>query len=179
MLSHVEITARVILTPVAHFVWSNRLEYAHDCFVCRRVGRTVSLHPNAENGLCHSSERRLEWQDDVDVAGAHPAPIRVTGFDTAGDETSQRLRCRLAFWWSPFFDLKRPDERASELSANRWVRLHYRVGCHVCRDAGHDDWFGPQNSVQSNQVWPVTGSCSRCGTELVTVSGPPEINLVG
>jgi hypothetical protein len=179
VLSHVEITARVTVTSAAHFVWSNRLEYAHDCFVCRRVGRTVSLHPGAENGLCHSSEQRLEWQDDIDVAGAHPAPIRVTAFDTAGDGTSQRLRCRLSFWWSPFFDLKRTDERASELSEHRWVRLHYRVGCYICRDAGSDDWFGPQNSVQTNQVWPVTSSCPRCQTELATVIGPPEINLVG
>lgn len=179
MLSHVEITARVTVTPAAHFVWSNRLEYAHDCFVCRRVGRTVALHHGAAHGLCHSSRRQLEWQDELDEAGRHPAPIRITGFDTAGDGAAQTLRCRLSFWWSPFTDLKRPDERGSELGAGPWVRLHYRVGCHTCRDSGLDDWFGGPKSVQSNMVWPVTSSCPRCDTELVTASGPPEINLVG
>lgn len=179
MLSHVEITARASVTPAAHFVWSNRLEYSHDCFVCRRVHRTVTLHPGAESGLCHSSDRRLEWQDDIDVAGAHPAPIRVTGFDTTAGGGVERLRCRLSFWWAPFFDLERPDQRASELAECPWVRLHFRVGCHVCRDAGHDDWFGPQDSVRTNQVWPVTRPCPRCDTELVTMAGPPEIDLVG
>lgn len=179
MLSHVEVTARVEVTPAAHFVWSNRLEYSHDCFVCRRVGRTVVLHHGAAHGLCHSSRHQLEWQDDLDEVGRHPAPIRITGLDTAGDAGVQTLRCRLSFWWSPFTDLKRPDERAAELGAKRWVRLHYRVGCHTCRDAGEDDWFGVQKSLQSNMVWPVTSSCPRCQTELVTMSGPPEINLVG
>lgn len=179
MLSHVEVTARVEVTQAAHFVWSNRVEYTYDCFVCQRVGRMVSLHPGAEYGMCHSSERRLEWQDDQDIAGSHPAPIRVTGFETTENGVSSRLRCRLSFWWSPFVDLKRPDVRASELGGHRWVQLHYRVGCHVCRDAGHDDWFGPQNSVQTDQVWPVASSCPRCAAELVTVAGPPEINLVG
>jgi hypothetical protein len=179
VLSHVEITARVTVTPVAHFVWSNRLEYRYDCFVCQRVGRMVSLHPSAEHGLCHSSERRLEWQDEQAIAGSHPAPIRVTGFETAETGPSLRLRCRLSFWWAPFTDLKRRDVRASELGGHRWVQLHYRVGCHTCRDAGHDDWFGPQSPLQTDQVWPVTTSCPRCTTELVTVTGPPEIDLVG
>ncbi len=173
-----EITARVEVTPAAHFVWSNRLEYSHDCFVCRRVGRTVVLHHGAAHGLCHSSRGQLEWQDDADDVGRHPAPIRVTGFDTAGNDATQTLRCRVSFWWSPFTDLKSPDERGSELGAFPWARLHYRVGCRTCRDAGEDDWFSGEHSLQSNTVWPVTRSCPRCGTELLTMTGPPEIGLV-
>lgn len=176
MLSHVEVTARVTITPAAHFVWSNRLEYAHDCFVCRRVGRTVSLRHGAAQGVCVSSRRRLEWQDDMDDAGMHSAPIRITGFDTSGDTATQILRCRLSFWWAPFTDVQHPDKPGSELGS--WVRLHFRVGCHTCRDSGQDDWFGEPDSLQSNLVWPVTTSCPRCGSELVTMSGPPEINLV-
>ncbi|RAS63838.1 hypothetical protein C8D87_106240 [Lentzea atacamensis] len=179
MLSHVEVTARVTVSPAAHFVWSNRVEYSHDCFVCRRVGRTVALQHGATQGVCHSSRRQLEWQDDLDDAGMHPAPIRITGFDTASDGGVETLRYRLSFWWSPFADLKRPGERGSELGDKPWVRVYYRVGCHTCRDSGVDDWVGEQKSLQSNMVWPVTSSCARCGTELVTMSGPPEINLVG
>lgn len=179
MLSHVEIAARVTVTPAAHFVWSKLLEYSLDCFVCRRVGRTVALHHGAAQGVCHSSRRQLEWQDDLDDVGKHPAPIRISGFDTAGDKTSQTLRCRLSFWWSPFTDLKRPEQRGSELGDGPWVRVHYRVGCRTCLDSGVDDWFSEQKSFQTNMVWPVTSSCARCGTELVTMSGPPEINLVG
>ncbi|GGU61171.1 hypothetical protein [Lentzea flava] len=178
MLSHVEITARVAVTSGAHFVWSNRLEYSHDCFVCRRVGRTVALHHGATHGVCHSSRRQLEWQDDLDDFGVHPTPIRITGFDTGSDGEVEVLRCRLSFWWSPFADVKRPGEHGSELAVRPWVRVHYRVGCHTCRDSGRDDWFGEQKSFQSNTVWPVTGSCPHCRAELVTMSGPPEINLV-
>ncbi|WP_089949697.1 hypothetical protein [Lentzea xinjiangensis] len=43
MLSHLETTARVVLAPAAHFVRSNRLDLAHDCLVCLRVGRIVQL----------------------------------------------------------------------------------------------------------------------------------------
>lgn len=158
MLSHVEVTARVTVTPAAHFVWSSRLEYAHDCFVCEQTGGKVLLHHGATHGTCSLT--------------GHRAPIRVTGFDAADQGSARQLRCRLSFWWSPFGE-------ASELSAAPWVLLGYRVGCHTCRDAGEDDWLGIQNSVQSDQVWPVTSSCPRCDTELVTMSGPPEINLVG
>lgn len=179
MLSHVEITARVEVTEAAHFWWSNRVEYSHDCFVCRRTGRTVVLHEGAAHGLCSSSQRLLEWQDDLDLAGSHPAPMRITGFDSSRGQAQHTLRCRLSFWWSPFTDLKRPEERGSELAAKSWVRLHYRVGCHACRDAGEDDWFNAEQSFQTNAFWPVARPCTRCGTDLVTMTGPPEITLVG
>jgi len=184
VLSHVEITARVAVTEAAHFGWSNKVEYSHDCFVCRRVGRTVSLRHGAEHGVCHSSQSPLPWQDEqagqgeIQV-GAHPAPIRVTGFDSAGDGATRTLRCRLSFWWAPFTDVERPGAQVGELGAGPWVRLYYRVGCHTCRDAGVDDWYGGEQSVQTNLVWPITRPCARCGTDLVTASGPPEITLVG
>jgi len=179
VLSHVEITARVELSQAAHFWWANRIEYSHDCFVCRRTGRTVTLHKGAAHGLCHSSQRSLEWQDDMELVGNHPAPIRITGFDAVGGPTGHVLRCRLSFWWSPFTDLKRPDARGSELADKSWVRLFYRVGCHACRDAGEDQWFNGEQSLQTNAVWPVSAPCRKCGTDLVTMTAPPEIRLVG
>ncbi|GHH61891.1 hypothetical protein [Lentzea cavernae] len=179
MLSHVEITARVELSQAAHFGWSNKVEFSHDCFVCRRTGRTVTLHHGASHGLCHSSRQPLEWQDEQAGTGSHPAPIRITGFDVAGGATGKTLRCRVSFWWSPFTDLQRPQAQVGELGAGPWARLHYRVGCHACRDAGEADWFNGEQSLQTNTVLPVVRPCTRCGTDLVTMPGAPEITLVG
>lgn len=179
MLSHVEITARVSVTKAAHFGWSNKVEYSHDCFVCGREGRTVTLQHGATHGVCHSSGSPLEWQDGAAASGSHPAPIRITGFDASGDGDTRTLRCRLSFWWSPFSDVQRPQAQGGELVAGPWVRLHYRVGCHTCRDAGVADWFSGENSLQTNVVLPVTRPCTRCGTDLVTMTGSPEITLVG
>ena len=165
MLSHVEITARVTVTPAAHFVWSNRLEFSHDCVVCLRVGRMMQLQHGMPFGLCTGNE--------------HPAPIRVSGFDAADHGAERRLRCRVTSWWAPFADLMEPEVQASELTAEPFVRLNYRAGCHACRDAGEGDWLGHEGSLHSEMVWPVTSSCPRCQTELVTVIGPPEINLAG
>ncbi|MET9228261.1 hypothetical protein [Lentzea sp. NPDC003310] len=123
MLSHVEITARVEVTEAAHFGWSNKVEFSHDCFVCRRTGRTVSVRHGAEHGLCHSSQAPLEWQDELEQAGSHPAPIRITGFDVASGAATTTLRCRLSFWWAPFTDVRRPQAQGSELGAGPWVRL--------------------------------------------------------
>ncbi|USX49256.1 hypothetical protein [Lentzea sp. HUAS12] len=193
MLSHVEITARVELTEAAHFWWANRIEYSHDCFVCRRTGRTVTVHHGAAHGVCQSAQRPLEWQAGPDEAGdgavaggdpavppgSHPAPIRITGFDAVGSRDDNTLRCRLSFWWSPFADVERPQARGGELGTGPWVRLFYRVGCHACRDAGEDQWFNGEQSLQTNAVWPVARPCRKCGTDLVTMTEPPEIRLVG
>lgn len=159
VLSHVEITARVTVTPAAHFVWSNRLELTHDCFVCRRVGRTVQLRHGMSHGLC----------------AEHPAPIAVSGFDSTDHGTQRHLRCRVSFWWAPFDD---QGVHAAELTAEPWVALNYRVGCHTCRDAGDDDWLGIEKVIHSGLSWPVISRCPKCDTELVTVTEPPQINLV-
>lgn len=169
MLSHVEVTARAITTPAAHFVWSNRLEFTHDCFVCLRVGRTMRLRHGMPFGFCAERE--------------HRAPIAVTGFDAsdhgASDHgTERRLRCRITSWWAVFNDQVEPEVQASELTAEPWARLNYRVGCHPCRDAGVDDWLGIEESIHSGLTWPVTSSCPRCETELVRMTEPPEIRLV-
>ncbi|MFI6101197.1 hypothetical protein ACIA8G_37110 [Lentzea sp. NPDC051213] len=164
MLSHLEITARVTVTPAAHFVWSNRLELAHDCLVCLRVGRFVQLQHGQPYGLCTGNE--------------HPAPIRVSGFDASDHGADRLLRCRVTSWWAPFADQMEPGVQASELTAEPWVGLNYRVGCHSCRDAGVDDWLGQEGSLHSDLTWPVTSSCPRCQTELVTIAEPPQINLV-
>ncbi|MFD9704000.1 hypothetical protein [Lentzea sp. NPDC059081] len=179
MLSHVEITARVEVAEAAHFGWSSQVEFSHDCFVCRRTGRTVRLRHGATHGVCHSSRQPLEWQDEQAETGGHPAPIRITGFDIAGDKTSTTLRCRLSFWWSPFTDSERPGAQGGELGAGPWVRLFYRVGCHACRDAGEDQWFNGEQSLQTNTVLPVVRPCQKCGTDLVTMVGAPGITLVG
>ncbi|MFS8101911.1 hypothetical protein LFM09_32765 [Lentzea alba] len=163
MLSHVEVTARVTVTPAAHFVWSNRLEFAHDCLVCQRVGRFMLLQHGIAHGLCTGNE--------------HPAPIRVSGFDASDHGDERRLRCRITSWWAPFADQVEPDVQASELTAEPFVRLDYRLGCHTCRDAGEDDWMGQEGAVHSEMTWPAISKCTRCQTELLTVSGPPEINL--
>ena len=163
MLSHVEITARVTVTPAAHFVWSNRLELTHDCFVCLRVGRTIQLRHGLPHAVCTEQD--------------HPAPLRVTGFDATDHGSDRRLRCRVTAWWAPFADREQPDLQASELTAEPWVRLHHRVGCHTCRDNGVGDWLGIERALHSRLTWPVTSSCPRCDTELVTVATPPEITL--
>jgi hypothetical protein len=164
VLSHVEITARVTVTPAAHFVWSNRLDFVHDCLVCLRVGRTMQLRHGMSYGLCTGNE--------------HPAPIRVSGFDATEHGPERDLRCRITFWWAAFNDLMEPDVQASQLTAEPWAGLNYRVGCHTCRDAGVGDWLGIERFVRSGEG-QVTSPCPRCGTELVTVARAPEINLVG
>lgn len=162
MLSHVEVTARVTVTPAAHFVWSNRLDYRHDCFVCQRVARLVQLQHGMPYGLCTPDE--------------HQAPIRVSAFDTTDHGGERGLRCRITSWWAPFNDLVEPDVQASELAAEPWVQLNYRVGCHVCRDSGVSDWLGIEGFLRSGSA-PATSSCPRCRTELVATGGAPEINL--
>lgn len=145
MLSHVEVTARVTVTPAAHFVWSNRLDLTHDCLVCLRVGRVVQLQHGMPYSLCTGNE--------------HPAPMRVSAFDAADLGDERRLRCRITSWWAPFSDLMDPEVQASELTAEPWVRLNYRVGCHACRDDGVGEWLGIEGHL-------ITGTT-------------PEINLVG
>lgn len=163
MLSHVEITVRVAVTPAAHFVWSNRLELTHDCFVCQRTGRTVQLRHGLPHALCAEQE--------------HPAPLRVTAFDSTDHGPERRLRCRITSWWAPFTDQAEPAVQASELTAEPWVGLNYRVGCHPCRDNGVDDWLGIERALHTGLTWPVTTSCPRCATDLVTITDPPEITL--
>jgi hypothetical protein len=163
VLSHVEVTARVTVTPAAHFVWSNRLDFTHDCLVCLRVGRVVQLRHGMPHGLCTGNE--------------HPAPMRVSAFDATEHGAERRLRCRITSWWAPFNDLMEPEVQASELTAQPWVRLNYRVGCHTCRDDGVGEWLGIEGHLISGAA-PVTSSCPRCGTELITGTAP-EINLVG
>ncbi len=158
-----EITARATLTPAAHFVWSNRLELTHDCFVCLRVGRTMQLRHGLPHAVCAEQE--------------HRAPLQVTGFDATEHGPDRRLRCRVTSWWAPFTDRVRPEVQASELTAEPWVGLTYRVGCHTCRDNGVGDWLGVVHTLHSGLTWPVTSSCPRCDTELVTVTEPPAITL--
>lgn len=153
-----------MITPAAHFIWSNRLELAHDCFICRRTGRMMQLQHGMAYGLCTEQE--------------HPAPIAVTGFDSTDHGEERRLRCRVSFWWAAFDDQVEPDVHGSELTAEPWVGVHYRVGCHTCRDAGEGDWLGIEKTVHSGLTWPVTSACPKCGTELVTVAEAPRINLV-
>lgn len=164
MLSHVEVTARVTVTPAAHFVWSNRLDFVHDCLVCLRVGRVVQLQHGSPYGLCTGDE--------------HPAPVRVTAFDAVEHGAARRLRCRITSWWAPFSDSVEPAVQASELSAEPWVRLHYRVGCHTCRDSGVGEWLGIEGDLRSGAA-PAARACPRCGTELVSAAAVPEIDLVG
>ncbi|MEV6713191.1 hypothetical protein AB0M48_14265 [Lentzea sp. NPDC051208] len=164
MLSHVEVTARVTVTPAAHFVWSNRLDFVHDCLVCLRVGRVVQLQHGMPYGLCTGNE--------------HPAPVRVSAFDAAEHGAERSLRCRITSWWAPFSDPTEPEVRASELTAVPWVRLNYRVGCHTCRDDGVGEWLGIEGYLESGAA-PVASSCPRCGTELVSAAAVPEIDLVG
>ncbi|SFR26918.1 hypothetical protein SAMN04488564_110237 [Lentzea waywayandensis] len=163
MLSHVEVTARVTVTPAAHFVWSNRLDFTHDCLVCLRVGRIIQLQHGMPYALCTGNE--------------HPAAMRVSAFDATEQGAERRLRCRITSWWAPFNDQMEPDVQASELTAQPWVRLNYRVGCHTCRDNGVGEWLGIEGHLSSDTA-PVTSSCPRCGTELIT-GAAPEINLVG
>jgi hypothetical protein len=159
----VEVTARVTVTPAAHFVWSNRLDLTHDCLVCRRVGRVVQLRHGMPHGLC--------------AGGEHPAPMRVSAFDATERGDERRLRCRITSWWAPFTDLVEPEVQASELTAEPWVQLNYRIGCHTCRDNGVGEWLGIEGQLTSGAA-PVTSSCPGCGTELITAMAP-EIDLVG
>lgn len=164
MLSHVEVTARVTVTPAAHFAWSNRLDYSHDCFVCLHVTRLVELQHGKPYGICTGT--------------GHPAPIRISGCDMTDRGSERRLRWRVSFWWAPFSEPEATDVQASELPVEPWAQVHYRVGCHVCRDNGVDDWLGIEGHLASGAA-PAISSCPRCGTELVTITDPPEINLVG
>lgn len=157
-----EITARVEITPASHFVWSNELGFAADCLVCQRVGRVVRLRHGLPYGVCGGDE--------------HRAPLRVSAFDTTDAGTERRLRCRVTSWWAPFADREQPDVQASELTAEPWVELNYRVGCHTCRDGSVGDWLSTEGRLRSG-TGTVTTSCERCGTELLTAHAP-EINLV-
>jgi hypothetical protein len=163
VLSHVEVTARVTVTPAAHFVWSNRLAYSHDCFVCLRVGRLVELQHGRPYGICTGND--------------HPAPIRVSGCDMTEHGSERRMRWRVSFWWAPFSEPGDSEIQGSELPVAPWAQVQYRAGCRVCRDNGVDEWLDVEGTLASGAA-PSTTSCLRCGTELLTGSAP-EINLVG
>jgi hypothetical protein len=100
----------------------------------------------------------------------------VSGLDTTDHGSERRLRWRVSFWWAPFSEPRNSEVVASELSVTQWAQVQFRAGCHTCRDNG-DDWLGLEGQLISG-TGPVTTSCPRCGTELVTGSAP-EINLVG
>jgi hypothetical protein len=118
-----------------------------------------------------------------EVSFIHPAPIRVTGFDTMQHRSQDRdvhtLRCRIRYWWVPFNDAK-DQEPAGRLTRRPWVRIDYSLGCMSCYQAGHTDALATpgQHSIGSSAVWPVVMTCPRCGLELLTADIGPTITLV-
>ncbi|HVK24189.1 MAG TPA: hypothetical protein VM677_22785 [Actinokineospora sp.] len=189
MLAHIEIEATVKTDPQAHFYWKPQVEFSHDCFVCRRRGRTVLLDTGWTEGRCASGSTPVELASTAapnhdKKASTHPAPIRLVAFDTAqrGDGLSvvQTLRCRVTSWWSPFHDITDPAQAGAALTERPWVRLAFGLGCTSCFDDGDRDPLNVPgtSSIQTNLVWPSEMRCPKCARVLVTTETSPRITLV-
>ncbi|WP_436493695.1 hypothetical protein [Actinokineospora sp. HUAS TT18] len=187
MLVHTEIETIVTTAARAHFFWTKRVEFSHDCFVCRRRGRTVLLDHGASEGRCLSTRKPAELvgrgiHSYEDVSFIHPAPVRISGFDVAESRTDdvveRTLRCRITSWWAPFQDAKDPDEAGTVPTAYPWVRLEYTVGCFACYDNGHTEALSRTGGIQSNLVLPSADTCPTCGQTLLTADSGPKITLV-
>jgi hypothetical protein len=189
VLGHVEVVAVVETDVEAHFFWERRIEFSHDCFVCRRRGRTVVLNHGEDEGRCVSAHKPSDLvppgvHSFDEVAFVHPAPIRVAAFDTTTRRIEygnrQTLRCRLTFWWAPFQDVKHPEDIASALTSHPWVRLSLGLGCRSCYEAGHQDALRApgHGSIQTNTQWPKTTCCPNCERKLLTAETGPAITMV-
>jgi hypothetical protein len=188
VLVSVEVVAEVFVGRDAHFFWDRAVEFSYDCFVCRRRRRTVRLRHGDEEGRCVSQRKPPELiprgvHSFEEVSFVHPAPIRVTGFNTAQRRDQDRdrytLRCQIRYWWAPFDDAK-DQEPATTLTDNPWVRIHYGLGCRSCDRAGREDGLTSpgQQSIQTNMVWPVVATCPTCERTLLTAETGPTITLV-
>lgn len=188
VLIRVEIVARVWTDREAHFFWRPQVEYSHDCFVCRRTRRTVIVESGQQEGRCVSGRKPSEQiapgvHSFEEVSLVHPAPIRISAFDTAqtsaDDGQMHSLRCQLMQWWAPFNDTKR-DDPASTFSQSPWVRLHYHLGCRACFNNGNKDGLGVPGpgSTQTNSVWPERSTCPTCDRQLLLIEDAPAVTLV-
>jgi hypothetical protein len=161
MLLSVEIRARITgLTQArpSHLVhWLEPMELSLDCCICERADRTVVLKQGEERAVCTSDEKH----------GRHPAPARITAFDTTTLATELALRAVVAYWWAPFHDAKR-DVDATTVSTVPWVRLALGYFCPEHKEGG-------KASIQSNMVRPVTLACASCSETIAVSDEAPTI----
>jgi hypothetical protein len=154
---------RAVLTGLAdsrpshQLHWRDPVELALDCCICERTGRTVFLRQGQERAVCSSDEAH----------GRHPAPARITAFDTTTSATELALRAVVAYWWAPFHDAKR-DVDGTTLSTAPWARLAIGYYCPEPKTAG-------QASIQSNLVRPVTLNCASCSQVIAISEEAPSI----
>ncbi|BCY08393.1 hypothetical protein [Actinoplanes sp. L3-i22] len=170
MVRSIEVTAVLGLGGArSHNVhWTGRIEISLDCFVCRRNGRTTEVQHGDEEGSC-SGDGRPGW------IARHPAPVRVSAFDStdlegSGESGRTVLRAVVDQWWAPFHDAKR-DEPALALTARPWVRLHLGYLCPEPLGAG-------TFSTQTNLGRPHTVGCAQCGEPIATDHETPRIRLL-
>jgi hypothetical protein len=163
MMLSVEIRAVITgLTPSrpSHLLhWLDPVALSLDCCICERARRTVLLKQGEERGVCTSNEKR------------HPAPARITAFDTTTFATELALRAVVDYWWAPFHDAKR-DIDATTTSTVPWVRLTLGYYCPEHKDGG-------KASLQSNMVRPVTLSCTSCSETIAVSKEAPTIQSLG
>lgn len=166
MLCTTEITAELTLTPgtkAAHQLhWRPTLEFALDCFICERTGRTTLFELGTEKASCSGTRSGL---------GRHHTPARIAAFDITGGDDRLAIRVLIDFWWAGFED-GRSGRRSESPTGHSWVRLH--LG-HSCRETGK---FG-EHSIQTNESRPHDLRCPHCDRVLATDTGTPGVRLLG
>lgn len=188
MLIHVEAVASVQVDRDAHFFWERDVSFGHDCFICRRTRRTVSVAYGAEEGRCFSSRKPPESAGagihTFDTAYfVHPVPVRISAFDVSQRRDDgvdhHAVRCRLSYWSAPFEDAKR-HEVSRPLPIAAWIRLNFSLGCRACYGSGHADALGRpgKHSIQSNTVWPWSMTCPTCERTLLIADAGPTMSLI-
>lgn len=159
MLRSLSIIAELGHVDGTHLLfWKRTLELSLDCPICRREGRTIGLTWGDEVGDCSGSGMSLP---------RHPAPARITAFDTTHSQAGLALHAVVDYWWAPFTDPK-SGEPATALTRAPWVRLHVGYRCPDAQQSGED-------SIQSNLVRPTRLLCQHCGLAIATSRTAPVI----
>lgn len=141
--------------------WRATLEFALDCFICERTGRTTLFERGAERALCSGSRSGFK---------RHHTAARIAAFDTTNGRERLAVRALLDFWWAPFTDTRDGNKSAAPTS-HPWVRLHLGYYCQDAKKSG-------TNSIQTNAVRPHELKCGHCEHVLAVDARTPEVRLL-
>ena len=166
MLRTAEITAELTGTEPSggdshQLYWRSTLEFALDCFVCERIGRTTVFECGAERALCSGSRSGFK---------RHHTAARIAAFDTTDGRERLAVRALLDFWWAPFTDT-RDGHKAAAPTRHPWVRLHLGYYCKDAKESG-------AASIQTNQVRPHELMCKHCDRVLGVDAQTPAVRLL-
>lgn len=138
-----------------------RLEFAVDCCICERTGRTQVFERGAERALCSGSRSGF---------ARHYTAGRIAAYDTTAGAERLALRALVDFWWAPFED-KKTGAPCPAAPSHPWVRLHIGYHCPMAKESG-------RASLQTNLARPYDLRCGHCDAVLATDATTPAVRLL-